>query len=41
LIRGIGGGIFLIGVFVMLYNLYKTMRNAGSGFVATDLREER
>lgn len=28
MMRGIGGTLFLIGVFVMLYNIYKTVANA-------------
>lgn len=40
LARAVGGTFFLTGFFVMLYNLIKTIGNAGSGFVAPDLREK-
>lgn len=40
LARAIGGTLFLSGFLIMLYNLFKTIRTAGSGFVPTDLREE-
>ncbi len=39
LARALGGVAFLSGFFVMLYNLIKTIRSAGSGFVPVDLRE--
>lgn len=40
LARALGGTLFLSGFILMVYNLIKTIRTAGSGFVATDLREK-
>ena len=39
IVRALGGGLFVGGFFLMLYNLYKTVRSAGSGFTPVDLRE--
>ena len=39
-LRGVGGVLFLGGFLLMAYNLYKTMKNKGAGFVRPDLREE-
>ncbi|MBL8021862.1 MAG: cytochrome-c oxidase, cbb3-type subunit I [Leptospirales bacterium] len=39
LARALGGSLFLAGFCIMLYNLYKTIKNAGSGFETSDLRE--
>ncbi|RME90656.1 MAG: cytochrome-c oxidase, cbb3-type subunit I [Candidatus Hydrogenedentota bacterium] len=38
-VRAIGGTLFLTGFCIMIYNVYKTIQNKGSGFVPTDLRE--
>lgn len=40
LARALGGTLFLSGFILMVYNLIKTIRTAGSGFVAADLREK-
>ncbi len=37
--RALGGVLFMSGFFLMCYNLWKTIRAAGEGFVAPDLRE--
>lgn len=39
LVRAIGGTLFLSGFLIMTYNIIKTIRTAGDGFVAQDLRE--
>ena len=39
-LRGVGGVLFLGGFLLMAYNLYKTMKNKGAGFVRPDLREK-
>lgn len=36
--RGVGGAMYLIGLFLMVYNVIKTIGTSGSGFVAEDLR---
>ena len=38
IMRGVGGGMFLVGYILMVYNLVKTIGTAGSGFVEVDLR---
>ncbi|TGN18760.1 cytochrome-c oxidase, cbb3-type subunit I [Leptospira idonii] len=38
LFRGIGGGLYFIGLIIMIYNLAKTMATSGSGFKEIDLR---
>ncbi|MBI38670.1 MAG: cytochrome-c oxidase, cbb3-type subunit I [Leptospiraceae bacterium] len=40
LIRALGGTLFLAGFLLLIYNIWMTIRNAGSGFVAVDLREK-
>ena len=39
-VRAIGGTLFLVGFILMIVNLYKTIKTAGSGFERVDLREE-
>ena len=39
LVRAVGGLLFLAGFLIMAYNLYKTTRTKGDGFVPADLRE--
>ncbi|EKR62879.1 cytochrome c oxidase, cbb3-type, subunit I [Leptospira weilii str. 2006001853] len=36
--RAVAGAIYLSGVFVMLYNVFKTIQSSGSGFQEVDLR---
>ena len=36
--RGVGGGMFLVGYIIMVYNLVKTIGTAGSGFKEIDPR---
>ena len=38
IMRGVGGGMFLVGFIIMVYNLTKTIGTAGSGFKEIDLR---
>lgn len=38
LFRGIGGGLYLIGLLIMIYNVVRTIMNSGSGFKEIDLR---
>jgi cytochrome c oxidase cbb3-type subunit 1 len=38
LIRGVGGVLFITGFVIMIYNVYKTTKTKGSGFVPADLR---
>ncbi|MEM7179946.1 MAG: cytochrome-c oxidase, cbb3-type subunit I [Spirochaetota bacterium] len=38
LVRAIGGTMYLTGVFIMVFNFYKTIKTAGNGFKEIDLR---
>ncbi|TGJ99446.1 cytochrome-c oxidase, cbb3-type subunit I [Leptospira semungkisensis] len=38
LFRGIGGGLYFIGLLTMIYNVIRTIRTSGNGFKEIDLR---